>query len=98
MLQLTHKQLLDYKFYITEMNGISTLREYFRTLLTTLWAEEQNFSGKRPLGDSGWQTTLAFDLIKADLFYGLSVDDEYDDFDFIRGDFDRLIKGCIDEL
>lgn len=39
----------------------TTVREYFKALLTALWDEGESFSGKRPLGNSGWE----FDLLEA---------------------------------
>jgi len=38
-----------------------TVREYLKALLTALWDEGESFSGKRPLGNSGWE----FDLLEA---------------------------------
>lgn len=32
----------------------ATVGQYLSRLLTTLWVEEDGFSGKRPLGNSGW--------------------------------------------
>ncbi len=46
-------------------NGPVTLREYFHALLSTLWHEEEGFSGKRPFGNSGWQGDVYRPLAKA---------------------------------
>jgi hypothetical protein len=35
-----------------------TVRDYFRLLLETLWDEGEGFSGKRPFGNSGWESDL----------------------------------------
>lgn len=33
----------------------TSLRDFFLRCLERLWVEEESFSGKRPLGNSGWQ-------------------------------------------
>ena len=38
--------------------GASSIRGYLKTLLTTLMAEGEGFSGKRPFGNSGWEYEL----------------------------------------
>jgi hypothetical protein len=53
-----------------------TVREYLRTLLTTLWEEEEGFSGKRPFGNSGWKYELYRPLIAAGLIEGGTLDSE----------------------
>ena len=35
--------------------GAKTIGEYFEKLLLTLWDEQEDFSGKRPFGNSGWE-------------------------------------------
>jgi len=97
MISLSSKQLLDYKFYITALEEKSTLRNYFKTLLRTLWNESDGFSGKRPLGNSGWETQLAMDMIEADLLEGEYNEPwDRDDYDEVR--FNNMIRGCINEL
>ena len=53
-----------------------TVREYLRTLLTTLWEEEEGFSGKRPFGNSGWKYELFRPLIAAGLIEEGTLDSE----------------------
>ena len=36
----------------------TTVRGYLETLLATLWRDEEGFSGKRPFGNSGWQSDV----------------------------------------
>lgn len=75
----------------------ATVREYLRTLLSTLWREEEDFDGKRPFGNSGWKGEVTLALVKADLIdgginsEGLLDWAEYDDAD-------GLITDCIDHL
>ena len=47
-----------------------TIREYLETLLSTLWDEQEGFSGKRPFGNSGWEYDLYNPLIKASRIKG----------------------------
>ena len=60
-----------------------TIRGYFKLLLTELWTQGECFSGKRPLGDSGWWNDLYTPLVKSGAIDG-NVDedgciDEYDE-------------------
>jgi hypothetical protein len=57
--------------------GAATVREYLEKLLATLWSEEEGFSGKRPLGDSGWQGFIEHALVKYGCINGTL--DEYGD-------------------
>lgn len=47
-----------------------TVREYLCSLLTTLWDEQEGFSGKRPFGNSGWDHDLYAPLIQAGFIKG----------------------------
>jgi hypothetical protein len=42
-----------------------TVRDYLRTLLMTVWDEQESFSGKRPFGNSGWEFEVMMPLAKA---------------------------------
>lgn len=59
--------------------GASTIREYLKTLLTTLWEEGEGFDGKRPFGNSGWEYDLYKALIKAGVCGG-----EFDEYGCIK--------------
>ncbi len=54
-----------------------TVRDYLKALLNALWLEEESFSGKRPFGNSGWQSDVYIALIRGGGVEG-SVDDEGD--------------------
>lgn len=43
-----------------------TWRHYIATLLTTLYVENESFSGKRPLGNSGWEGDIAIGMMALD--------------------------------
>lgn len=45
----------------------STVGEYLGLLLSTLWIENENFSGKRPFGNSDWNFDLYDAMEKAGL-------------------------------
>lgn len=53
---------LDARFSSDAGDDIS-VRDYLRTLLTTLWSEGEGFSGKRPFGNSGWESELYKPLV-----------------------------------
>ena len=74
--------LLDIKFYCEDLHKILTIREYFKTILKTLFREGERFSGKRPFGNSGWEWDLAKPLIKAGIISGKLDEDGYiEEFD-----------------
>ncbi len=56
-----------------------TVRGFLHELLATLWYERDDFSGKRPFGDSGWQWDLFCPLAKAG-FINLGEADSCGDF------------------
>jgi len=51
---MTHGNPLDLPCTISGV-PFGSLREFFITCLEQLWVLEESFSGKRPLGNSGWQ-------------------------------------------
>lgn len=56
-----------------------SFREYFKTLLFVLWEEGAGFSGKRPFGNSGWQSGCYANLIRLGLVKGSLDEDGYID-------------------
>lgn len=57
-----------------------TIRGYLRELLVTLWREDEGFSGKRPFGNSGWQSDLYAPLVKAGILKGeVTTGDDWED-------------------
>jgi hypothetical protein len=79
-------------------HGSGTVRSYLHDLLTTLWAEGEGFSGKRPFGNSGWDYGLKVALAKAGIL--AATFDEDGDLNYLlqeeRRRGDRLIKQAID--
>lgn len=42
----------------------ATIGDYFRALLKQIWTEGEGFSGKRPFGNSGWDSEIYAALVK----------------------------------
>lgn len=64
---------LDARFDSSDLEG--TVRDYLYQLLDTLWSEQESFSGKRPLGNSGWEYDVYEPLIRGRFITGTV--DEY---------------------
>jgi hypothetical protein len=56
--------ILNLKMAPNDANA-KTIREYLRSLLSTLWVEDEGFSGKRPFGNSGWKYEVYEAMVKA---------------------------------
>jgi len=52
---------------VNASSGKTTVGGYLKQLLLALWKEGESFSGKRPLGDSGWRYDLYETLGKTEL-------------------------------
>ncbi len=57
------KKALELRFDCDIGDDIS-IKEYFLQLLLTLWEEGEGFNGKRPFGNSGWESDLYIPLIQ----------------------------------
>ncbi|MET8430081.1 hypothetical protein [Nocardia sp. NPDC004860] len=55
--------------------GAETIRGYLTALLRQLWEHGENFGGKRPFGNSGWEYDLYRTLAGAGLIEA-TLDDE----------------------
>lgn len=71
-------EIANLKFYSQDLGKLVTIKEYLKTLLLTLWIEGEDFSGKRPLGNSAWQYDLYIALIAAKLVKG-----ELDEYGYV---------------
>lgn len=77
--------------------GAATVRGYLKALLSTLWSEEESFSGKRPFGNSGWQYEVYVALVKAGAVSGkLDADGYIEECDNAKAD--ELIQAAIESL
>lgn len=74
-----------------------TIRDYLIKLLSTLWEEQDGFSGKQPFGNSDWTGELEVALIRAGLVRGTIDEDGYlEDVDSERAA--ELIESAIRAL
>ena len=75
----------------------TTVGDYLIKLLATAWKEREDFSGKRPFGNSGWQGDIYWALVNAKLVQGrLDADGDLDEVDSEAAD--RLIDMVIQLL
>ena len=51
-------------------SGATTVGGYLRELLRAVWVEQEGFSGKRPFGNSSWDSDIEAALIRAQLVKG----------------------------
>ena len=63
---MTPIEILDLPMEPNE-SGADSIRGYLVELVATVWREGEGFSGKRPFGDSGWQSELYKPLVTAGL-------------------------------
>lgn len=71
--ELTGAEVLDIPMGNNDADA-ETIGEYLVKLLETLWDEGEDFSGKRPFGNSGWQYELYHALAHAKV-----IDAEFDE-------------------
>lgn len=78
-------------------SGAQTIRGYLVELVKEVWDQEEGFSGKRPFGNSGWQSDLYLPLVRAGMIHGsIDTDGYLDGADEVDGD--RLIRSAIEAL
>ena len=91
--------ILDVEMFADNDADAKTIGEYFVVLLSRLWEEGEGFSGKRPLGNSGWEHDLYAPLVRAGLIDGSFEDDDnhyLEDYDEAKGN--QLIFRAIESL
>lgn len=69
-----------------------TVGDYLRALLATVWSEEEDFSGKRPFGNSGWKSEPAYALVRAHVTGSLDKAGDVTD----EGEADEIVAKLID--
>ena len=72
----TPQQVLALPMSENDANA-ATIRDYLITLLATLWDEKDGFDGKRPFGNSDWDSDLIVALIRAGVIEGEVDEDGY---------------------
>jgi hypothetical protein len=89
---MTDDEILELK--MSSDIGETTIREWLRELLLTLWREGEGFSGKRPFGNSGWELDAYATLIKSGVVKG-----ELGEFGYVekvdRADAESIIDRLI---
>lgn len=71
-------QLLHLPLEENDANA-ATVGEYLGLLLSTLWLQQDGFSGKRPFGNSDWATPVYLAMGKAGMIYFALNEDGYID-------------------
>ena len=74
---MTPKEILKLKFYCNDLRKDMTIKNYLKTLLLTLWEEQDGFSGKRPFGNGGWIYDVYGCLVKNNIISGSFDEDGY---------------------
>lgn len=73
-----------------------TVTDYLTALLSELWRQEADFSGKRPFGMSGWQHEVYEGLFRAGFDVGVTDEAGVREVDLDRAD--ALVQAAIAEL
>jgi hypothetical protein len=96
---MTGHQVLDVTMEPNDSDA-TTIRGYLCALAAAVWNEGEGFSGKRPFGNSGWDSDLYLALVKADLIEGVLDEDGYlEDADWDQGRdlINEAIKALADQ-
>jgi hypothetical protein len=87
-------QIKNIEFYSRELGGQVTIGKFLIELLTKLWSKKDQFSGKRPFGNSFWEYDLYIALIDNNIVKGRI--DEWDDVEsFDQSSADKIILDII---
>lgn len=95
------KDILDIVFYSDDLRTNLSIKDYLKKLLTTLFEEQDGFSGKRPFGNSCWDYNLYHALFKNGLIDGEEEIDEDGEVLEVNYDVDegyKLIIAAINRL
>ncbi|MEG1662931.1 MAG: hypothetical protein RR338_03005 [Clostridia bacterium] len=92
---MTNNEILELEVRSEDI-GVVTIKQYFKQLLLTLFAEGECFSGKRPFGNSAWEYDIMDCLIKNKVFK--TEIDEYGEEDYDDMEFNRIICELITSM
>lgn len=93
---MINEDVLNITFESKDLGETTTIRQYLLRLLTTLWDDEDSFSGKRPYGNSGWKYEIYYALAEEGYIEGERTEDGgWDDMDIETAD--KLISEIIAE-
>jgi hypothetical protein len=94
-------EALNLIFFDQDNYEETSIADYFKLQLATLWEEGESFSGKRPFGNSGWEMCLDFVLVKNGCIKG-TIDEEDPDYpevyDVDSKERDAFIQQMIEAL
>ena len=90
---LDHTAALELRFDSDAGENL-TIRDYLHALLWTLWLQGEGFSGKRPFGNSGWESDIYLPLIKAGYLKGKTDSDGYG-YDVDEHEASHMVKQLI---
>jgi hypothetical protein len=94
---VTARRVLDLPLGDNDADA-ATVRDYLIALVRQVWVENEDFSGKRPFGNSDWQYDLYVPIMRAGLVNGsIDIWNELGE-DFDKPAADALILAAIDEL
>lgn len=74
-----------------------TVRLYLLKLLRNVWLQQESFNGKRPFGNSCWDTDIITPLVAAGLISGVIDEEGYPD-EYDSDEVDDLIVAAIAAL
>jgi hypothetical protein len=90
------QEVLNCPMQPNDANAV-TVRDYLVAIVRQVWREGEDFSGKRPFGNSSWEHEIFTALGKNGL-----IDVQFDEYGYIH-DFDRswahhVVLDAIDQL
>lgn len=96
-LPVSATDLLDIRMGENDADA-STIRDYLKKLLSTLWDEGEGFSAKRPFGNSGWEYDLYKALAIAGVIKGVIEDGDVDLYEDQQVKANAAIRAAIQAL
>jgi hypothetical protein len=93
---VTYDEILDYPYQFRDTDA-KNIRHYFFRLLEALWLEGEGFSGKRPFGNSGWDSDLYLPLVQMGAVKGeIYTEEDYSCLDTVdHKAADKLVHDLI---
>jgi len=68
--EMKAEEIGEISFFSNDLDREITIKDYLRELLCTLWQENEQFNGKRPFGNSGWDYDVYGALISGGAIKG----------------------------
>lgn len=64
------------EFYSDDLDKTLTIKGFLKEILLEFWSDPEAFKGKRPFGNSGWDSPMIFALAKAGLLNATFYEDD----------------------